>query len=321
MRLRRAIASATAITLVLAPVATSGGFAATTLARTLAPVPMAPAEWLDAQGVAPASGPAWLARENRYRSLAGLGGVGAKAKWSHGDQLHARYEVKNDTIGHSEDSGNRWYTAAGATAAANSNVMVSSSTATTDSQAIDMWMSGPFHAVGIIDPHLRTSGYGSYRKADGGYEMAAALDVLRGLGSVPASVHFPVKYPSGAGALPIRTYTGNEFPNPLTSCSGYAAPTGVPIILEIGDGSVTPHVTAHSLKVGGKAVTSCEIDETNYRNPDSGDQSLVRAILGARDAIVVMARKPLRAGKTYTVSITANGHTTTWSFRVAANAY
>src|SRR5262249_14544189 len=105
----------------------------------------------------PITGP--LKRANLYRKLAGLGGLTENASWSNGDRLHARYEVKNSTtthteIGHDEDANNAWCTNAGRAAAQASNVMVSFSTATTDGQAIDMWMQGPFHAVGVIDPAL-----------------------------------------------------------------------------------------------------------------------------------------------------------------------
>jgi hypothetical protein len=270
--------------------------------------------------VTPAATPGWLARVNLYRKLSGVPALSSNATWSNGDRLHSRYVVKNNTLVHEEDSGNQWYTAAGAAAGVNSNVMASSQTSTTNAYAIDVWMTGPFHAVGIVDPQLHQTGYGAFRESHPGkISMAAALDVLRGLGATPGSVQFPVKYPSGTTALPIRTYPGGETPDPLSKC-GYTTPSGVPIMLQLGDGSVTPHVTAFSLKSGGAAKTACEFDETNYTNPDPSYQSLGRAVLGGRDAIVLIPRKPLAQGQTYTVSITANGHTYSWSFKVAANA-
>ena len=103
--------------------------------------------------------PAWLRYVNQLRKLAGLPGVSANAAWSEGDRLHSRYMVKNDEITHNEDSSKPWYTEKGALAGANGNVMVSSTTAATNRDAIDMWMTGPFHGVGIIDPQLRKAGF------------------------------------------------------------------------------------------------------------------------------------------------------------------
>lgn len=263
--------------------------------------------------------PDWLKHVNGYRTLANLPGLSENTTWSNGDWLHARYMVKNDFIGHSEDTNNAWYSAEGNTAAQNSNVAVSSSTALSDRDAIDLWIQGPFHAVGILDPALGVTGYGSYREADGGYQTGAALDVLRGLGEIPASVTFPLMFPGNLKTVGLASYNGGESPNPLSGCSNYAVPTGLPIILQIGSGSLTPNVTAHSFKQGSTELEHCIFDETNYANANSSQQSLGRNVLGARDAIVLIPRAPLEAGKSYTVSITTNGNTHTWSFTIASH--
>lgn len=264
------------------------------------------------------AGTGWLAYVNRFRTQANLASLVENTDWSLGDWYHSRYCVKNDYIGHDETPGNPWYTPEGQLAAQNGNVMVSSSTSTTDNYAIDLWMTGPFHAVGIIDPKLNTTGFGSYREADGGYQMAATLDVLRGRGGVPGGTVFPLPYPKSGGTLWTLNYGGTEAPDPLTSCSGYTAPSGPPIILQLGSGGVTPSVTAHSFSRGATALEHCEFDETNYYNPNSSYQSLGRSVLGARDAVVIMPRQPLSVGQSYTVSITANGTTTTWTFTTVA---
>src|SRR4051812_5478119 len=193
MKLHRVVAAVTALTLAAAPAAAPIAAAAGHVI-TLAPV---------ASGIAPAgfaftcSHPAGaiasapitrpLSRANLYRSLAALGGLSGNPTWSNGDRLHARYEVKNDTIGHVEDSNNAWCTTQGYNAAQSGNVAVSYQASTTDVTSIDLWMQGPFHAVGIIDPALRTTGFGSYREVIAGHniQQAAVLDVIRGLGAVP----------------------------------------------------------------------------------------------------------------------------------------
>jgi uncharacterized protein YkwD len=258
----------------------------------------------------------WLDYVNWLRSLGELPALTENPSWSTGGQNHAKYMVKNDYIGHDEDPNNYWYTADGAAAANKSDVMVSGSMNATDIDAIDLWMSGPFHGLGIIDPALSVTGFGSYQEADGGWQMGACLDVIRGLGSIPVTIAFPVLWPADNGALPYVSFGGNESPDPLTSCPGYTAPSGPPIFILIGDGSLVPSVTAHSFKQGSTNLESCEFDETNYTNPISGYQGLGRSVLEMRDAIVIMPRDPLTPGATYTVSITNSGTTYTWSFTV-----
>jgi hypothetical protein len=256
----------------------------------------------------------WFNYINYYRDMARLPLVTENTSWSYGDWLHSRYMVKNDFIGHYEESGIDWYTSEGNTAAQNSNVMLSSWSGTSDEHAIDLWMQGPFHAVGIIDPQLATVGFGSYREDIGTWHMGAAVDVLRGLGGLPPSVQFPVKWPSDGKSVPLTGYWGGETPNPLTGCPGYSVPTGLPIILQIGPGNLTPNVTAHSFMQGSTPLEHCVFDETNYTNPDY--QSLGRSVLNSRDAIILIPRNPLTAGSSYTASITANGQTHTWTFSI-----
>jgi hypothetical protein len=255
----------------------------------------------------------WLDAVNYYRRMAGLPDVSENITYSTGDRYHARYMVKNDYIGHSEDPANSWYTVEGAQAAATSNAMVSSNVNATDLDAINMWMDGPFHALGILDPELHEVGFGSYRENIGSWRMGAALDVIRGLGSLPPTISFPIYFPGDGTYMPLLTHSG-ESPSPLTSCPGYTEPSGPPIMLQIGDGSQTPNVTATSFRENGVAREHCVFDETNYTNPDSGSQSLGRSILNMRDAIVIMPRSPLAPGAKYTVSITVNGSTYTWTF-------
>jgi uncharacterized protein YkwD len=269
----------------------------------------------------PTPSSAWLAYVNTYRALANLPNVTENPTWSDGDWKHSRYMVKNDYIGHTEDPGNPWYTPEGLAAAQNGNTFVSSSATSPDTYAIDFWMSGPFHAVGILDPALQQAGYGSYREADGGWQMGATLDVIRGLGAMPPSVSFPVEYPGDGKTIGLLSYLGGEWPDPLTACPGYSTPSGLPIILQIGPGNLTPNVTAHSFMQGTTPLEHCVFDETTYTNPDSSTQSVGRNILNSRDAIVLIPRAPLTPGATYTVSITTNGQTYTWSFVASSTAH
>jgi uncharacterized protein YkwD len=258
----------------------------------------------------------WLDYVNWLRSLGGLPALTENPSWSTGGQNHARYMVKNNYIGHEEDPSNPWYTEEGVAAANTSDVMVSGNVDATDIDAIKMWISGPFHGLGIIDPALSVTGFGSYREADGGWQMGACLDVIRGLGSIPPSIAFPLMWPGDGGTMPYTSFNGGEWPDPLSSCPGYSTPSGPPIYLQIGPGNQVPSVSAHSFQQVGSPLDHCVFDETSYTNADGDTQDTARGVLSMRDAIVLMPRDPLNPGVTYTVSITNNGTTYTWSFTV-----
>jgi len=258
--------------------------------------------------------PGWSGYLNRFRAQASLNPLVENGDWSYGGVLHGRYMVKNDVITHYEDSDNPWYTLEGDAAGQNGDIMVSSWVNAPDESAIDLWMTGPFHAISILDPQLHTTGFGSYREDVGTWKMGATLDVLRGLGSLPPGTVYPLPFPKNGGETWLFSYGGNEWPDPLTSCPGYSVPSGPPIMLQIGSGELTPNVTAHSFSQGGAPLEHCIFDETNYANPDSYSQDIGRIVLNNRDAVVIMPRASLIAGQTYQVSIAANGETHSWSF-------
>ena len=281
---------------------------------TLTPVPTA-----TPLPVTPPAAADWHSTVDYYRASARLPGLAENTSWSAGAEAHARYMVKNDVLSASELPATPWYTDEGAAAAPNSNLLLSDNVNLTDQQAFDFWMAKPFHALGLLDPALLSTGYGSYRE-DGGafdpFKMGGVVDVRRGLGSIPASVQFPIKWPEHNSTVYLASYDGTEQPDPLSSCSGYNPPSGLPIILQLGSGGLTPSVTAHSLQRGGTSLAHCLFSETDYNNNISSLQSLGRSLLDASDAVVLIPKLPLTPGA-YTVSITADGQTTTWTFNVA----
>lgn len=262
--------------------------------------------------------PAWLEYLNRFRSLAALSGLQENSGWTYGEWLHSRYMVKENSATHSEDPGSPWYTEEGDTAGRNGNIFVTSWTDAPDNTAIDFWMSGPFHAVAILDPQLAQTALGTYREDDGGWTMGATLDWARGLGALPPEISFPIAFPGDGSQTWLRQHPGYEWPDPLTSCPGYTAPSGPPLILQLGSGEGVPQVTAHSFMRGETPLPHCVFDETTYSNPQSGTQNSGRQVLNSRDAVVLMPQHPLQIGQTYRASITANGQTTEWQFTVIA---
>jgi hypothetical protein len=179
-------------------------------------------------------------------------------------------------------------------------------------------MQAPFHALGILDPRLTQVGHGLYREADGGLQTASGLDVLRGL-NYALAWPYPVIWPAHGAVIPL-TYHWGSYPDPLTSCPGYASPSGLPLLVQLGPGSLTPSVTSNSFSAAGTPLEHCVFTEATYHHPDGAAQSLGRAILAGRDAVVLIPRAPLTPGTTYTASLTADGHTHTWTFTVAPTA-
>lgn len=257
----------------------------------------------------------WLATVNGFRTLAGLPGVTENADWSAGAAAHAKYCVKEDFIGHSESPTSPWFTEAGLAAAENGNVAGTSEVDPPAAWAVDLWMTGPFHAIGILDPVLQVSGYGAYSEADDeDLQSAAVLDVIRGRTGSDAALPFPLTFPGDGTTLPLGRYTGNESPDPLTSCPGYEAPTGPPLLVMAGPANTLTAIGVSSVLRDGAPVEHCVFDGGTYVNPDAGAQATARNVLASRSAVVVIPREPLTVGSVYDVSVAVNGAVVGWRF-------
>ena len=262
--------------------------------------------------------PAWLRRVNYYRGLAKLPLVSENPSLTRADYLHARYLVKyqlrthTDHFAHSEDPGDPYYTAEGLAAAKSSNVGGPSENPTSGEQAIDEWMIGAFHRLGILNPGVREAGFGTYK--EGGLQVVALY--LPSLPSSPRPYALPIEFPPTDSAVPIAVFSGqNEWPNPLVSCAGYVAPTGLAVTLQLG-AWIPVEVTAHSFIHDGVALEHCVFDATTYTNPDQTTQDWARQGLKGSSAVILIPRSPLTSGERYNVSITANSQTYAWSFTV-----
>jgi hypothetical protein len=252
--------------------------------------------------------PPWLSRFNYWRSTAGVPQVAENTTWSNGDYLHSQYMVKNQEVAHSEIAGHPYYTAAGNTAAGDGNIEVSSTTSATDDHAIDWWMGAPFHAMAMMDPRLKSTGFGAFREVRSGWQAAFTLDTIRGNSFSGGT--WPVVWPGNGSTVPLRSYSGGEFPDPLSAsaCSGYSLPTGLPVFIEIG-GNVATTVTTHSFTGNGAPLNHCVIDSTH--------NAALSGYLTERGGVIVIPQAPLVPGVTYGVSLTVNGVLHSWTFHVS----
>lgn len=298
---------------------------------TVEPLPPSPRSALPVSAADLAAAQPWLTPLNYYRQLARLAPVAPDPVLEVGDLAHARYLVKTDTdniragaIGaeaHTEDPSNPWYSRAGLIAAQGSDVEAGANPYgkpwITPQAAINGWISTPFHRLAILDPLLRAAGYGQY--CDGG-SCAAALNVLTDMDPVPpipTILPRPIVFPPDGSTLPLKSWEG-EWPDPLTSCRGYVAPSGLAITLQIGL-TLQTNLSQYQLTRGDVAkstVEACGFDSSTYVNPDPETQRRGRHILTNLGAIVIVPRDPLQPGH-YTVTLTANDRPYAWSFTIS----
>ncbi len=281
-------------------------------------------------------GPEWLSRVNYYRTMAKLPPIVEDPALSKGDRAHTIYIVKNyrdaierDGLGaemHTEDPGSPGFSPEGLEAAKSSDMDVwSMRGASADgwgspAWSIDGWMALPFHRMPILNPRLTSAGFGIYCEAGA---CAAGLNLLKGSqGKMPAGTAGvgPIEFPPDGGIIAIRSFE-NEWPNPLTSCHGYEAPSGVAITLQLGDWMDTRlggySVARENADGSRTAVEACGIDSTSYSNPDAYSQELGRNVLKSYGTVVVIPRVPLDKGAKYAVSMTANGKQYDWTFSIS----
>jgi hypothetical protein len=224
--------------------------------------------------------------------------------------------VRHDEIKHTQNRRRALATPAGAEAAAASVLVGSTRAIEPDVWAVDAWMQGPFHALGLLHPSLERVGFGIQRDGGGKIQTAAGLDVVRGRNTSGTRPAFPIVWPANGATVPIGTST-RESPDPLTTCRDYTSPAGLPVIVQLGSGQVTPRVTASWFMDGKRALRHCVFDENTYRNGNKVDQRLGRSVLDAHDAVVLIPRDPLQSGHTYRVIIDTNGQRIDWTFRVS----
>ena len=263
---------------------------------------------------ATAAGPAaddWLGIVNVYRAQSGLAPVVNNPAWSDGATNHSCWMLLNG-IAHDETPGSPGYTAEGDQAGNSGNVAVSSNSSATPRSHIDLWMTGPFHAIGLLRPSLSQAAYGMCasppKPTRTPWKSAATLDVVRGNNWSAAKPATPVVFP-GNGATTSLTRFIAETPDPRTFCGWGSQTVGLPLIA-----MMPSNVTDASATLVGPSgpLATCVLHKANT----SGTAS---AILGSDNAVVVVPAAPLAKG-TYTVSVDSDGGNANWSFTVDPSA-
>jgi len=265
--------------------------------------------------IAPPSGTEWLDYLNLFRDMAGLPRFTELESLTQGSLLHSKYMVLNDKpIAHNEDEANPLFDPAGRQAAINGNIFATSQIQADHVWSTNFWISAPFHLMAVINPNVDKVGYGRYNQEIGQFHMAAVLDIRSELGNVENGVQYPIYFPGDGTETWVVRRSLYEWPDPLGSCPGYSAPTGPALILQLGDGSLTPKVESHAVYQGTKLIESCAYNETTYVNPDPFAQQTGRTIIGSQDAIIIIPKNHLPINETFTVQVTVDGEPYEWSF-------
>jgi hypothetical protein len=245
---------------------------------------------------------------------------------------------------HNEEVGNPWYSVAGASVAGSSDVFTAAAVPSDLRPWIDRLMTSPRTALMVLEPTLVSIGYGEYCASG----SCAAVVVYNTNQSTPefwrefkltaASpsqyeyyrygsgdrvriyLKWPIQFPPPDGSFPLGSYDGGrESDDPLSPCAGYKAPTGLPIVLSLGQGlndTAAIKLESYSLMEGAQQLESCGYDAFSYTNQNPQVQQTGRNLLRLRLAAVVIPREPLEAGHTYTVSMTADSKEYKWSFKI-----
>jgi hypothetical protein len=250
----------------------------------------------------------WLGVVNAYRAQSGLEPVVENTSQSAGARNHSCWMLLNG-IAHDEPSGTPGYTSSGDAAGNASNVAVSSDSNATARYYVDLWMSAPFHAVGVLRNSLQSTAFGKCANPSATpWKSAGTLDVIRGNDwSIPdptSAIVFP-----GDGATTSLTRFIAESPDPRTFCGWTGQAVGLPLIALMPAG-----VSSASASLSGPSgpISTCVLHKENT-------SGVAKSILGGDNAVVVLPSAPLQTGP-HTASVSSNGGNVTWTFNVDPDA-
>jgi hypothetical protein len=260
----------------------------------------------------------WLGRVNEIRQSSQLPPVSENSSWNAGITAHLTYLELTPpgymsgeyASAHTENPESPYYTPEGDQEGRSSDLAYGSSS---NVDAIDEWLAAPFHAIGILRPGLQQVGFA--RDPSSGY---AGLDVINGWsGSVPPTqVLFP-----GLGSTIDLTRFGGESPTPIETCeaqhSADYSSAGLPLIAlltESPEAGLSASLTGPDGSSSSDDDDLCVVTANNFVSSDPIYGSTAESILAGDRAVLVIPRRPLRAG-TYSVDISQPGRPDiAWSF-------
>jgi hypothetical protein len=269
------------------------------------------------------SGYAWI---SYYRNLGGLSAVGRNPVFEAQESTHVRYlanhslscetNVHDELVSRQANCGANPYATAGGKAAANNSNITRINSQVPDRVAVTNWFVSAFHALTLLDPRLRSTGYASYftQTPTGAqpeaYKFTAGTDVYRGrTGSYGGQT---LAFPATGAASPLLSYqVGTESPEPFRSTLGSSpchswgskAVVSAPIIMQWplnspaaqGPGSIVDLST-------GAVLPTCSLTARQYP-AGSLAQMFLLGTNRVTKAALYYASTPFTAGHRYQLRI------------------
>lgn len=269
----------------------------------------------------PATDGAWLAHINDFRSTLRLPPVREDAQMSKAARLHSIYMVETGFVEHGEKPGTRWTTEAGGRAGNESNVAGGTGVPPTPEQAVDLWIEGPFHRMGLIRPTWKETGFAlETGMRDGEQRWGATLNVIGGL-SGSTSANWPLVWPNARQtvATSFLKFERIEWPDPAVSCpQSNTTDYGTIITASFGPGA-KPKVKSVRLRaIGGDRLPLCKETAATYKADDYTDVGW--RVLDENNTVMVLPRVALSPGTTYVGRVTLkDGRAAPIRFTTAAN--
>ena len=256
-------------------------------------------------------------------------------------QLH--FEMPQDAF-RWEVKGKPFYSDTGASAGSVAVILTAPAINLSGAEFVDRLMTMPFSGLIPMVPQFSIVGLGAY--CDPGrcaivipgrfaLEKSVRIALYDGpasdrlwnpnLGLIPTEegrLRTPVEFPPDGATVSFQSYTGDDYPDPLSACPGYKAPTGAPISIQLGQGYGADgnlEVSSDSVTRDGVEIDTCLITAASYVGRDSSQTEIGKAGLAGIGAAVILPREPLAPGH-YNVALKEGGKLYSWSFTVAAPA-
>jgi hypothetical protein len=259
------------------------------------------------------------------------------------DKSRIRVATPQDAFRWEEES-QPFYTSTGASAGRDALVLTAQEITISGAEFVDRLMTMPFNGLYPMVPQFSVAGLGEYCEPGDcaiviPYRFALEKSVRIALYDGPASdrlwnpslglipmevgrLRSPVEFPPEGATVSQTTYDGDDYPDPLSACADYKAPTGAPISIQLGqgfgpDGSLD--VSSSLVTRDGSQIETCLITASTYVGRDNLQTEAGKRVLQRLGAAVILPREPLAAGR-YKVALTEDGKPYEWSFTVATPA-
>jgi uncharacterized protein YkwD len=229
---------------------------------------------------------------NDYRHSAGLGAVTLDPALSKGCEAHAQYLAQNAhgaalaTLNwYEEDAKLPAYTEEGARAGKVSQIRILGEAPPV---VVEQWMATLYHRTFLLDPDLKRVGLGYARDRRG--RWTSVLDLTSGKGEESVRI-YPVENQKD---VPLA-YPGREVPDPTPQTKNIDQPGGYPITVTFPPGVPVKEVAA-TLRDGGRRDLDIWLSTPEKPAFTPGHQ---------RNTVCLIAKEPLHAVTTYTVTVSA----------------